>query len=259
MSASSAGLIVRFPVQARPRSRLFCFPYAGGGAAVYRPWVPELPGTIEVCAVQLPGRESTFGEPPITSMRSLIAAIVDEIGPLLDVPFAFFGHSLGSIIAYETALALMGEAVDPLCLIVSGHRAPQLPSPRAPIAHLPDADFLEEVSRLGGIPAEVLESPELLELVLPVLRADFALAETYHAPLEVALRCPVLALGSRSDYVSEEAIAAWREVTRGPFEWRMFSGGHFYINTGRAALIACVADALDQRLACETGLLPSRG
>jgi medium-chain acyl-[acyl-carrier-protein] hydrolase len=259
MTASSAGLIVRFQPTPAPRVRLLCFPHAGGGTAIYRPWISELPGNIEVCAVQPPGREGSFGAPPITSMRALVAAIVEAILPLSDLPIALFGHSLGAIVAYETALSLLREGIDPLALVVSSHRAPHLPSPRPPIAHLPDADFLDEVVRLGGIPPEVLASSELIELILPVLRTDFHLAESYHAPLEVALRAPVLALGSRSDYVSEEAIAAWRAVTCGSFSWRMFAGDHFYINTERRALTACVADLLERRLAaCETGPSPSR-
>ena len=254
MTASGAGLIVRFQPVAAPRARLLCFPHAGGGAGIYRPWVSELPREIDVCAVQPPGRERSFGAAPITSMRALVGAIVEAIGPLLDVPIALFGHSLGAIVAYETALALTRDGVDPLSLTVSSHRAPHLPSPRPPIAHLPDAEFLNEVVLLGGIPPEVVESQELVELVMPVLRADFRLAETYHAPLDVALRCPVLAIGARCDYVSEEAVAAWRAVTRGPFAWRMFAGDHFYINTERTALIACIAGMLDRQLAaCETG------
>jgi surfactin synthase thioesterase subunit len=259
MTASSAGLIVRLQPVPAPRVRLVCFPHAGGGTAAYRRWGLELPGTVDVCAVQPPGREGSFGAPPITSMRALVAAVAEAVLPLSDVPIVLFGHSLGAIVAYESALILQREGIDPLALIVSSHRAPHLPSPRPPIAHLPDAEFLDEVVRLGGIPSEVLASSELIELILPVLRTDFHLAESYHAPLEVALRCPVLALGVRADYVSEETIAAWRAVTCGSFSWRMFAGDHFYINTERSALIACVADLLDRRLAaCETGPAPSR-
>ena len=251
--------ILRFPAPAPRRLRLFCFPYAGGGAGVFRPWTAYLPPSTEICAIQPPGREGDFGSEPAASMRDLVDGIVSAMRPLLDGPFAFFGHSLGAIVAYETALAIAREGIEPMLLFASGHRAPHLPSPRPAIAHLPDDRFVHEVAQLGGMPAEVLENQEFLELVMPTLRADFRIAECYHPPMSVALRCPVIALGSVADYVSEEAIAAWRETTSGPFDWKMFPGDHFYINTERAALTAYVGATLDDWFArCTPGQTPHR-
>lgn len=246
--------ILRFPTAAPRRLRLFCFPYAGGSAGVYRPWSAYLSPSIEICAIQPPGRESDFGSPPVGSMREFVDGIVAAMRPLLAEPFAFFGHSLGAIVAYETALAIAREGHEPILLFASGHRAPHLPSPRPAIAHLTDDAFLHEVAKLGGMPAEVLASEEFLELVLPTLRADFRLAECYHPPMSVGLRCPVIALGSVADYVSEESIAAWRETTSASFAWKMFPGDHFYLNSERVALTSYISAAIDERLVqCTSG------
>lgn len=252
------GWIVRFAPAEAPRLRLFCFPYAGSGASVYRLWNTLLPPDIEVCAVQPPGRENHFGTPPITSMPRLVDGVRAAIAPLLDRPFAFFGHSLGAVVAYETALALARDTgVEPHLLIVSGHRAPHLPPTRPRIRHLPDAEFLREIVLLNGMAPELLENRELVEFFLPVLRADFELAESYGAPLAADLRCPLLALGSRDDYVSEAAIEAWAAATTGPANTRIFDGDHFYLNTHRSALVAAVGAAVQQQLdVWTTGLSP---
>ena len=238
------------------RMRLFTFPYAGGGAGIYRPWSDLLPSWIDVCAVQPPGREGRFGTAPITDMPTLIQGVTAALLPLLDRPFAFFGHSLGSLLAYETALAIARKgAPAPLLLIVSGHVAPQLPPLRPPVYALPDDVLLREIARLNGTSTEVLQNPEILELFLPLLRADFQLADTYIAPAGEQLTCPIMALGSDDDdYLNAASLAAWGELTCGSFETHMFEGDHFYINSRRAALIAHITPALVQRFAaCQSG------
>lgn len=183
-------------------------------------------------------------------MRTLLDEIVVAVAPLLDCPFAFFGHSLGAIVAYEVALALeRGAGLGPVLLIPSGHRAPHLPPTRPPIAHLPDEAFLAELILLNGMAPELLENRELVELLLPAVRADLGLAEAYEATEGQRLHSPLLALGAENDaYVSADAIAAWRGVTEGPFASQIFPGDHFYLNTSRSELLTTIAAAIDRQL-----------
>ena len=242
--------IARFPARPSARLRLFCVPYAGGSASAYRAWGDGLPAGIEVCAVQLPGRETRYSEPLLTDARTAAAALVEAMTPLLDRPFAFFGHSLGALLAWETVLAL-GRQRDlaPVSLLVSGHRAPHLPRELRPIHGLPDGSFIDELRRLNGTPSEVFDDPELLALVLPQLRADFRMAETYEPAPAPPLSCPVVALGgSDDDRTPRRALQAWRDLTRGPFDLRLFPGDHFYLNAQRPALLGVVARHLAPHL-----------
>jgi surfactin synthase thioesterase subunit len=152
---------------------------------------------------------------------------------MLDLPFALFGHSMGGLIAFELARELRRRARSgPVFLAVSGCPAPQCSSSRvAPVAHLNDAEFLEQVkSRYSAIPEEVLAQPELVELLLPALRADMGIVEAYSCTPEPPLECPIRCFGGTTDHtVPREHLDAWREQTRGPFSLREFPGGHFFL------------------------------
>jgi surfactin synthase thioesterase subunit len=212
--------------------RLFCFPYAGGGASIFRTWPERLPSDIEVCAIQLPGREDRLTETPFDRLSSLIAALADVLYPYLDFPFAFFGHSLGSLISLELARWLRRQkAPCPSQLFVSGSRAPQIPNPDPPIHQLPDAEFIEELRRFNGTPKAVLNNSELMEVFLPLLRSDMRLYETYVYDHEAPLDCPISAFGGLEDEeVSREDLAAWHDQTRNKFHIQMFPGDHFFWN-----------------------------
>jgi surfactin synthase thioesterase subunit len=247
-SSSSQGCIVRFRPAPATRLRLFCFPYAGGGASVYRPWLEHLPSSIELCAVQPPGREGRIVETPLGTVAEIVAATLPAIADLLDRPFALFGHSLGAATAYETARALAARGKQPVLLMVSGRQAPQLPPKRAPISHLPETEFLDAVFELAGTPQEVLADKDLVDLLMPALRADFGAAERYRPAPGARLQCPMLALaGSDDDWVDEAGLAAWAETTDGSFDRRMLPGDHFYLNRHRDLLVATIAGALTDR------------
>jgi surfactin synthase thioesterase subunit len=223
----------------KTRLRLFCFPYAGGGASLYRSWAEPLASVAEIWSVQLPGRENRLGEPLYRSLPELIGALTDALQDALAPPYAFFGHSLGGLIAFELARALrrQGRAL-PLQLFVSGHLAPQLPQRHPPIHGLPYAQFVQELRRYRGTPEAVLANHELLELLLPVLRADFQLFETYVYQSDEPLDCPISAFGGLSDVeVSQEDLAAWRRQTRGLFTFRLLPGNHFFIQSAQAQLL----------------------
>ncbi len=238
----------------RPRPgatlRLFCFPYAGGGASVYRLWPDDLPDWVEVCAVQLPGRESRWREEPFLLMEPLADAATAALVPRLDRPFAFFGHSMGGALAFEVTRRLaarvsgngFGPSRLPLHLFVSGRPAPGVRDDKDPIHELPREEFIEAIRGYSGTPEEVLQNRELMELVEPLLRADFAVSETYRPeterePFDIA----ITALGGVGDEdVSEEHLEAWRNETRGPFRMQMFDGGHFFLTERHAEVLATV-------------------
>ena len=235
-----------FRPKAGAKVRLFCFPYAGGGASVYRGWGECLPGLVEVCPVQLPGRETRFREPPFARLPLLVEALASALRPYLDRPFAFFGPSLGALVAFELARRLHRETgMQPVCLFVSGCGAAQTRSRETSTHKLPAAEFREELRRLDGTPPEVLENDELMDLLLPTLRADFALCETYAYSPGPPLDCPVSALGGLGDdTVSPQDLDAWREQTTGPFRLRMLAGNHFFLQTNQRLLLQAVAQEL---------------
>ena len=226
--------------QPHARIRLFCFPYAGGGASLFHTWPQCLPREIEVCPIQLPGREERLADTPFSTMPSLLEALAPLLQPYLeDMPYAFFGHSMGSLISFELARYFSRtQSFQPAHLFVSGHRAPQIPDPDPPTHNLPEPEFLEELRRLQGTPEEVLHNEELLHVLLPLLRADFALCETYSYTHEKPLTCPLSAFSGLQDAdVSREDIQAWHEQTRGPFKMRFFRGDHFFLHKEQRNLL----------------------
>jgi surfactin synthase thioesterase subunit len=220
------------------------------GASHYRAWAALVPPGVEVCAVQPPGREGRLREPPYRQIGPLLEALLPALAPKLDRPFAVFGHSMGSVVAFELVRALRragGPA--PRHLFVSGHIAPQLPEPGAPLHVLSDAAFVEQIRhRYDGIPEAILRDPEYLQLFLPTMRADLELIETYDYRPEGPLDCPLTAYGGRQDPRTSEAdLDAWRVQTAGPFALRLFPGGHFFVQSDRPALVEDVT----RRLASE--------
>ncbi len=239
--------IVRSEPNPAAKYRLICIPYSGGSASVFRQWprllsMPEL----EVCAVQLPGREQRFQEPPLTRMDALIPMLGDAIAPLLDRPFVLFGHSLGALTAFCLSRWLRHvQRPLPRLLVASGRAAPSVRSPRPSVHHLPDDAFIRELNYFGATPKAVLDDPELRALLLPMLRADFALFETYRYDPEPPLPFPVVACtGSQDHTVRRADVEAWREHTSSSFELHDVVGGHFFLNTATAALLAILSDAI---------------
>jgi surfactin synthase thioesterase subunit/glycosyltransferase involved in cell wall biosynthesis len=224
-----------FPyVESQPsKPRLVCFPYAGAGALAYRTWIAPLSPAVSVCPVRLPGRETRINEEPLQNMAALVTALEAAIAPYLDHPFAFFGHSMGAVIAFELTRSLRRHYKTlPVALHVSGARAPQFRLNWTPPPVPDDRELLEQLRRLDGVPAEVLENPQVMEYALPVLRADTALFRNYVYTPEPPLPLPIFAYGGRSDpNVSAEQVEAWREQTTTTFVRREFEGGHFFINS----------------------------
>lgn len=237
--------------RAAARLRLFCFPYAGGSAAVFRDWPAELPEEVEVCAVQPPGRERRLSEPAYLRMAPLVEGLVEVLRPLLDRPFVLFGHSLGAKVAFEMARRLRElGAPEPAHVLASGCRAPHMPSSERPLHDLPHDELIDELHRLGGTPPAVLEHEELMELLLPLLRSDFELVETYTYEPGEPLACPLSAFGGTDDQeVPGDAVEGWSRMTCGAFRFRMLEGGHFFLHERRRDLLAEVRRDLAAHLA----------
>lgn len=239
---------------AKPRPtaqlRLFCLPFAGGSAATFRNWANSLPDLVEVCPIQLPGRGARLLETPFTSMQSLVDALEPLISANMDKPFAFFGHSMGATISFELIHKLRSEqGLEPAHFFVSGRHAPQIPE-RDPITfNLPRLEFIQELRRLEGTPPEILDNHELLELLLPLLRADFELIQTYEYVARPRLKCPITALGGIADKdVSREQLEAWSEQSSGPFRMSLFPGNHFFLQTEEKLVLQTITEQLSSLL-----------
>lgn len=230
----------------RARLRLFCFPYAGGNSFAFRRWQAELPDFVEVLPAQLPGRVNRLDENAFTDLLQLVECLSAAIFNYLDKPFAFFGHSMGAMISFELARKLRREqASQPLQLFVSGRVAPQLPRRTPPVHDLPEPEFVEELRRLNGTPREVLEHPELMPLLIPLLRADFSVVGTYRYYPESPLACPITAFGGLHDpEVSREDLEAWREQTVSAFSPRMLPGDHFFLQSAEPLILRVIGQHL---------------
>ena len=236
------------PAREAARFRLICFPYAGGGPTAFHGWADALPGAIELCALRLPGRGIRLREPAVASMPELVAVLADVIAPELSAAtYGFFGHSLGARVAFELTRELERRRLPlPAKLWLSASRAPQLPPRRAPIHELPDAEFLAELRRYEGAPAEVFANHELMAIYAPIVRADLALHDTYTHQPGPPLAVPMSALGGVDDpYVLSSDLEAWSEHTISGFDVQSFPGGHFFVNASRALLLDRLSRDLD--------------
>jgi medium-chain acyl-[acyl-carrier-protein] hydrolase len=222
--------------------RLVCFPYAGGGASAFRTWPDGLPANVELWAVELPGRETRSQDRPLDMRSELVSQLADAVAPQLQAPFVFYGHSLGAVLAFHFARELRRRGCTaPAHLFVSGRRAPQLPEP-APMHGLPEGQLIDRLRRLGGIPDAVLAEPELVAYFLPLLRADISVVEAEDYVDEPPLSCPITALGGLADEKARVAeLDAWAAQTHAAFEREMFPGGHFFIQTSRAAFLGALS------------------
>jgi surfactin synthase thioesterase subunit len=239
-------------VGAHSRLRLVCLPYAGGGGMIYRRWSdsPALPENVAICSVQLPARENRYREPGYRDMDALLDDLVGAMAHLGDLPFVLFGHSMGAFIGFELAAAFRRQGMKgPAHLIVSGANAPSFPQ-CAPVARdrdLDDDEIIRRVRYLGGTRDSVFVNPELLKLMMPMLRADFSMLDRYRPREDAVLECPITAFGGRDDHiVSLDGLAAWSNHTAGMFSMEVLPGDHFFINHQRVGLLERIGRVLGE-------------
>jgi surfactin synthase thioesterase subunit len=226
--------------------RLYCFPHSGGSPGEYVRWSDDLP-EVEVWGVQTPGHGSRLGESPFRQMRPLVDALLGEAS--FEAPFAFFGHSLGALVAYEVARTLRARGDEqPERLFLSAYPAPHLPR-AGPVTHLlPDSELLAVLeAQAGALPEELRGDPALLRPLLAAFRADCEVFETYRPPDDTPLDLPFLVLGGVEDHEATAGLGEWRRYTTGPFELRLFPGGHFYLREERPAVLRLVRGGLPRR------------
>lgn len=212
--------------------KVFCFPYAGGGPSVFMPWAALLPDSVELWCASLPGRGVRFAEQPIASPGVLIDSLLADLAPRLDRPYAFFGHSMGGLIALELTLRLKrAQYPAPRKLWLSACTPPHLPPSWEAMSHLPEAEFLSRLSQLGGTPPALLANHEFMTMLLPALRADFSFCEQYRGrdcpPLDPPLS---VFAGSGDTMAPPEALTHWQAFSRHPLEQTVFEGDHFFLN-----------------------------
>jgi medium-chain acyl-[acyl-carrier-protein] hydrolase len=231
---------------ANPKLNLFCFPYAGGSAAVYHQWHEYLPPDVQLVAVQYPGHGTRIQASPCTELETLLDDIEMTVGPLLDRPFVFFGHSMGATVAFELTRRLHRSGLTmPKHLFLSGRGAPHMPPLRDPIHHLSDKEFWDEIRSLNGTPPEILQHKELMALVLPALRADFKLIESWKHTESLLLNVPMLVFGGINDeHVPAHYLDAWAHHTTCVVQRHMFPGDHFFLHQAFPVMLKLMQEAL---------------
>jgi pyochelin biosynthesis protein PchC len=227
------------PARQQPRLRLVCFPHAGGSASFFRSWATHLPGAVELAAVCYPGHEGRIQDPLAEHMKDLAGPLAEACERLPAVPTAFFGHSMGAMVAYETALRLErahGIGLSALC--VSACRAPGRERRREPVPD-DDDELAREILRMGGTEQAVLLSAEMRQLVLPIIRADLRLVQRYDACASLeAISAPLVACyGVADEGLDDQSVRAWAAFTRAHFILRAMPGGHFYLNDDTAGFV----------------------
>lgn len=236
------------PSRAAIAGRIFCFHHAGGAASAYRAWSAELPAHIDLCAVQLPGRATRLREPPLRDIPAIVTGVTDALEGALDLPFAFFGHSMGAVVACEVARELVRRRGPvPAHLFVSSRRPPHIADPTPALRGLSDAEFVVEIDRrYGGIPPEVAAHADVMAMLLPGLRADIEALERHSANADERVPCPITAFGGVHDRLAPpEQLEAWRDLTHSSFRLKLFGGGHFYVDTCRAEVVAAICATWD--------------
>lgn len=221
------------------QARIFVFPYSGSGTSGFYQWAQTFRESgIDFMAIQLPGRENRLKEKPIADLSMLLEKLLPAITALLDKPFVFFGHSLGALIAFELCRALRRQGLPlPQHLFVSAFRSPELSNPNKKLHHLATPEFIAGIREYGGTSEQVLVNREMMDLFLPMFRADFSLHETYQYRHESALACPITALmGTEDPFVRPEYMLNWRNQTHANFQQIQYPGKHFFLHEHMASI-----------------------
>ncbi|WP_184916510.1 thioesterase II family protein [Streptomyces luteogriseus] len=255
--------IRRFHPAPNAGSRLLCFPHAGGSASVYHALSAAVAGNIEPLIVQYPGRQERLGEPFAERAEEVAAAVLAALpAPVDGTPTILFGHSMGALLAFETARRLAAEGRAPAALFVSGRRGPSLPQwpvRRKPVSEMSDAELIEKIKQLSGTAGELLSSPDFLPLFLPPVRADYRIVDNYVYRSAPRLDCPVTVLaGDKDPGVTVEGGRAWESETRAAFSFHLLAGGHFFLDDHLPYLADLIASVLPERNAGQRACSTSR-
>lgn len=247
MNTSSSPCLITPRPRPQAEMRLFCFPFAGGSAAFYHHWAQALPDTVEVSAVELPGRGMRFDAPLHRHLPALVEPLAAALAPLCDRPFVIFGHSMGSLLGFETARRLQGTGRVPAAFLASGRRGPGLRREGTPLHQLDDRALIDQLSRYNGTPAEILNDPDMRALFLPIIRADLQVNET-HTHLDAPkLKCPIHAFAGADDQEAPpHLVSHWQQQTQDDFSLTTIRGGHFFLKENEAEFFGHLRNVLQQ-------------
>jgi medium-chain acyl-[acyl-carrier-protein] hydrolase len=248
------------PASASAEVRVFCFAHVGGGASIFSGWRRFAPERIAICPVQLPGHENRLLESPYRRLDALVRMLAGILP--LDKPFLFYGHSMGALVSFELARELRRRRRPGPCQIFAAacHAPARMKIPDPPRHSLPDARFVRELRRLGGTSEEILKANDVVEQILPVLRADFEMVETYAYTPEEPLYCPITAFGGDTDEdVGPDDLQSWAMETGNLFSMRTFAGGHFFLHDHAPAIVQEIAGAVDALSSCAANQLSFTG
>ncbi|WP_143870278.1 thioesterase II family protein [Catenovulum sediminis] len=231
------------------QATLFCLPYAGGSSAIFHPWRALLKDNIDLALVQLPGRGARFSEPAINDIELLSEQLFAAIRPHFSKPYFIFGHSMGGMLAYELVKRIeQAHLPMPQQLILSATRPPQV-AYQDKTYHLPQAEFVEKLKTLNGTPDEILQNKELMALLLPMLKADFELAENFYQPNPTKIHCPTHVLcGTQDTRVPKKMLSKWSEVIAANCQFSEIPGGHLFLETATEALLRVINTELQAQL-----------
>lgn len=235
-----------FHKQANPEIQLFCFPYAGGNASTFAGWHSALPKHVAVLGLQTPGRASRLMEDPIDNMEELSSIVAEKMGSLINRRYVMLGHSLGARLAYEVTLKLTDKGVPaPAAFIASGSPAPSVERSEAPIFHLSEPEFIEAIRQMGGTPEEVFQHAELREIILPALRADFKIVDTYKGSQLKINTCAHIFYGLNDHTVSIEDAKSWKQHFTNDCIFHPIDGDHFFIDNQKKQVLSLVNQILE--------------
>ena len=245
METSSRCLLCTRPNR-KAQLRLFCFHHAGGSISLFHAWKDRLPDHVELWVVRLPGRGDRAAEPPFKRIAPVVQEVTEALVPYLKEPFALYGHSMGAAIAFETArLVRRRHDVQPTRLLVSSCKAPQRLSVSVPTYDLPDAEFIEKLRGINGTPQALFDDPRLLLMMLPMIRADVELMQTYEYLADAPLDCPITVFGGLQDHaVKLASLMGWRKQTTAPAILHLLPGDHFFLNSHQQAFLELLSDEL---------------
>jgi surfactin synthase thioesterase subunit len=245
-SAVGRWLAPPMPGKSQAKFKMWCFPFAGGAASIYHPWRKLAPDWLAIQPILLPGRERRIAEPCVRSLDQLIEIAAPVLAEVMSRDVVFFGYSMGAIIAFEMTRAMrrLGAPL-PRHMIVAALRAPQLPDP-LPATHLmADEELKRQTKQRYGECNGALDNPDLCALLLPILRADLCLCETYRYRPEAPLECPISVLGATDDWVvPPQSLSGWTEQTTMPRSTKLFDGGHFFLQDKPAEVLNWVQQEL---------------
>jgi len=229
---------------------LICFPFAGAGASYFNSWAtPFKNSKIQLCGIQYPGRESRFHEPLISDISKLVSELSHQISEFAaDIPFGFFGHSMGATIAHEVAISLSTDKqFQPTFMCLSGRNPPHTPKQSKDIDHLNDAEFIKEIEKLGNLSPQLIDDPDLMKYFLPIMRNDASLLRNYRPLPSRKLACPLDVYGGDNDPCTNiQALSEWERYTTMDFNLEIFSGNHFFINRYKSEICERLQNRISQ-------------